>query len=102
MKTIIYSNGSKLAGDTPDSIEKLVEVLKGYDLDLEMFACLGFVKFLGKDTRYYRESKVSIQGNFKNISHVFHIEGLYADLEHVIKAIEKNIAVQCDAMKVTT
>jgi hypothetical protein len=96
----IISNGSKWAGQEPDTVEQLIEVLKSHDLDIRRFACHGFVQFdnsvPGSD---YKEADVSILGNFVDVSHVFQLEGKYSELENVIRAIEKNIARLCDRIE---
>jgi len=98
MKTLIKSNGSKWAGQEPDSIEELISVLAQHDLDLENFAANGFISFKdsnGYSNRDYEEHTVHIFGNFRGISHVFNLEGLYKNLRPLIEAIEKNIKDQC-------
>lgn len=101
-KTIIHSNGSKWAGETPDSIEKLIEVLGAYDLNLRDFSRNGFLSFIndnGYGNRDYEEHEVNLFGNFNKISHVFNINGTYKTLRPVIDAIDANIAKQCDRIK---
>lgn len=63
---IIHSNGSKWAGQDPDSVDVLIDVLSKYPLDLERFACFGFVNFNDNGRSFF--------GNFLNISHVFRID----------------------------
>lgn len=97
IKTVIHSNGSKWAGQEPDSIEKLIEVLNHNELDLERFACHGFVTWVdNNDGNDYEHSEVKIWGNFRNLSHVFDINGEYKTLEPLIRAIERNIKRQCE------
>jgi len=64
--TTINSNGSKWAGEAPDSIEKLVEVLKENALD-PMFSDYG-KPFITADI-----GGVHFFGNFFNLSHVFNL-----------------------------
>lgn len=102
METIVNSNGSKWAGQDPDTIEELIEVLKHNDLDLRRFAAHGFISFgssNGYGNQSYREHSVRIHGNFLTVSHVFDIEGLYKNLEPLIDAIEENIANQCNRIQ---
>jgi hypothetical protein len=59
----IISNGSKWAGEKPDSIGKLMSVLKSKCIDSRMFSsdrpdCFGYG---------------AIRGNFVEVSHVFNI-----------------------------
>ncbi len=98
-KTIIHSNGSKWLGEAPDTIEQLIEVLKTNRLDFSRFGCHGFVNFRdnnGFSNEQYHRHNVQISGNFIDISHSFDIEGVYADLENVIHAIEENLKRQSD------
>lgn len=97
MQTIIHSNGSKWLGEELDTIEQLIKVLDTHKLDLARFAAFGFITFQnsnGFSNRAYEEHTVSISGNFSDISHVFHIEGIYNNLQPVITAIENNIKKQ--------
>lgn len=97
--TIIHSNGSKWAGQEPDTIEQLIEVLKTNDLDLRHFAAFGFISFEennGYMDRDFEEHNIRIHGNFTRLSHVFNIRGIYRELQPLINAIESNIARQCD------
>ena len=64
--TTITSNGSKWYGEAPDSIDKLVEVLKGHTLD-PRFTEYGS-NFIVADV-----GSVRFFGNFHNLSHVFNI-----------------------------
>lgn len=99
MKTEIINNGSKWAGQEPDTIEQLIEVLKKNDLDLRRFAAFGFISIEdsnGYGDNDYREHNVRIWGNFTKLSHIFNIKGVYRDLQPLIDAIESNIARQCD------
>lgn len=95
--TIIESNGSKLAGEKPDTIEQLIEVLKNHRLDISSFGSFGFIKFEednGYSARDYDMRNVSIHGNFIDISHVFRITGVYRTLYPLIEAIEENLKRQ--------
>lgn len=99
----ILSNGSKWAGQEPDSIEQLIEVLKTNDLDLRSFAAFGFISFEennGYTEIDFEEHNIRIYGNFAKLSHVFNIKGVYKDLQHLINAIESNISRQCDRLDV--
>lgn len=63
----IISNGSKWAGEPPDSVEKLLEVLAKYALDRR------FEQFGGFITKDETDDSVRFFGNFFNLSHVFQI-----------------------------
>lgn len=76
MTTSIQSNGSRWAGEEPATIEELLTVLAGNDLDVSAYgpakarqvfgdALYGFVTLDG-DTATY-------EGNFRDVSHVFNI-----------------------------
>lgn len=102
MKTLINSNGSKWAGQEPDSVEDLIKVLAKHDLDLRRFAAHGFIAFTdsnGYGNRDYEQHSVKIIGNFVGVSHVFDIEGVYENLRPLINAIEENIGRQCDRIE---
>ena len=100
MKTIIHSNGSKWSGEAPDSIERLIEILKEYTIEERFFHKFGVNKnneldhndipykwknLCPIDTDYknsvFPHFKDTIEdgtclffGNFLEISHVFRIE----------------------------
>lgn len=89
MKTTINSNGSKWAGEKPDSIEKLIEVLSETPLDRRFEACGNFAykgkckhdrEILGHQTRFF--------GNFLKLSHVFNID---TDNPIIIKKLRNTI-----------
>ncbi len=79
----IVSNGSKWAGEEPDSLEKLLEVLRTEILD---------PRFEERGSFVARTSNgiVRIFGNFLTVSHVFNIEGTEEELSEAIEAIEAN------------
>ena len=90
METIIKSNGSKWAGEAPDTLDILEERLKTYKLNIRDFAALGFVRWSDNG------NIIRLFGNFTDISHVFNIEG-DADnptLNHLYRLIEENIKNQ--------
>lgn len=94
VKTVIHSNGSKWAGQEPDTIEQLIEVLGKHTLDIARFGAFGFCVFTesnGYSSRDYDKHSVRIHGNFLDVSHVFDIEGQYETLSQVIEAIEGNL-----------
>lgn len=73
----IISNGSKFYGEQPDTIEKLLEVLKTETLD-PMYEQYGnFVnhnpKWLRKDIQEKYNGCTQIHGNFMTISHSFDV-----------------------------
>ncbi len=76
----IISNGSKWAGEAPDTIDKLLEVLKTETLD-PIFATHGsFVSYgLG--------DMVTVFGNFLTVSHVFNIRGSRKEMQPLECAI---------------
>jgi hypothetical protein len=82
---IIHSNGSKWAGQEPDSIDVLKDRLRNYTLD-KSFEDYG--NFCYKDKGVYR-----LFGNFKNLSHVFRIDtddkALVNEMRRLIKANKK-------------
>ncbi len=88
-KTIIVSNGSKFAGEEPDSIDTLKGVLKNHRLEWSRFNNKFIHKTKNKD-------EWQILGNFINISHVFNIETndrvLVGELRRLINA-NKKIAI---------
>lgn len=63
--TTITSNGSKWHGEAPDSIDKLLEVLKENTLDPRFSEYGNFIMAEGQTVRFF--------GNFLNLSHVFNI-----------------------------
>lgn len=66
MRTAIWSNGSKWAGEEPDSLAVLEKMLKRHTLD----PCFeGFGNFAYQAKGIYR-----LLGNFRAVSHVFYIE----------------------------
>jgi hypothetical protein len=79
----IISNGSKWAGEEPDSLETLLEVLRTETLDPRFEERGSFV------TRT-RTGTVRIFGNFLTVSHVFNIEGTEEEMAEAINAIEAN------------
>ena len=79
----IISNGSKWAGEDPDSLETLIEVLRSETLDPRFEDHGTFV------TRT-NDGRAEIFGNFLTVSHVFQIEGTDAELAEAIDAIEAN------------
>lgn len=83
-KTLILTNGSKWAGDTPDDIQVLLEVLAKDVLDpsFEQYHCYEPVPFdpllkeRGEESaRKYLPwvGAATFSGNFLTVSHVFHI-----------------------------
>lgn len=77
----IESNGSKWAGEEPDTIDVLLDVLKHYPLDKHFEEYGNFViKAPGKPNKLV----IRFFGNFFNLSHVFEIE---TDDSNVIKLL---------------
>ena len=81
-KTIINSNGSKWAGESPDSINKLIEVLKIETIEERFFHKYRTNKNSIKKNPIYlnfcpiKKTKEGFRffGNFEKLSHVFDIE----------------------------
>ena len=95
----IKSNGSKWAGQEPDSIDELLEVLEIHPLD-RTFEKYG--NFIDKSPRWGRYGKgpnpypdnpgvVIFFGNFYGLSHVFNIHTDEAEvIDRLAKTIRKN------------
>jgi len=80
----IYSNGSKWAGQEPDSVETLLGVIEKETLDPSFESYGNFVfKERHEDGDYHAF------GNFLSVSHVFNISGSKEDIEPIRKAIRK-------------
>lgn len=100
METVIISNGSKWAGEQPDSIDKLIEVLESEHVIEERFF-KPFENGHGEDRTYHQfcpinksekgEGWMKFFGNFENLSHVFEIETNDPEVvENLTKAIKNN------------
>lgn len=81
VETIIHSNGSKWAGEAPDSIEKLIDVLGKNTIEERFFK--SFYRNEKEGRRWYQcspiddninKTKKIFFGNFEEVSHVFRIE----------------------------
>jgi hypothetical protein len=79
----IISNGSKCAGELPDTIEELHRVLKVEPLD-PIFENYG--NFVLKNS----PTEARVWGNFYELSHVFDIRGTRAELSETIRLIRAN------------
>ncbi|MEX0313442.1 MAG: hypothetical protein AB3N18_04635 [Allomuricauda sp.] len=107
MKTIIHSNGSKWAGESPDSIDKLIELLKVYTIEERFFHQYTDQIMQGEiwidvkrnlcpisiddDGIIYQKGMHVFFGNFEEVSHVFRIETNNPDLiESLTNAIKCN------------
>ncbi len=114
MTTIIRSNGSHWMGEEPDSIEKLIEVLKSHPLERRHLSCGDYIQTnpiwvhsdfntvdeeTGQIVKCYiasdeqpEKGAYCFSGNFFDLSHVFDI---YTTDKRVIrkltKAIEENL-----------
>lgn len=108
----IASNGSKWAGQEPDDIDKLLEVLSKHPLDIARFG--GFYELnpctatynpeypASSDTKWIDgprlfpvEGVVRFHGNFRGISHVFSIDTNHAEtIKSLVAAIAANIQKQ--------
>lgn len=90
--TEITSNGSKFAGEQPDSIEELIKVLRTEPLDPVFEEYGNFVNrtphFLHKEAQEKYNGCAQIFGNFAFYSHVFNI---LTDDAELIDSLEKLI-----------
>jgi hypothetical protein len=81
-ETIIHSNGSKMAGEKPDTIDQLLEVLKRHPLNRS------FGRFI---TRRGYGGMVRFFGNFLTAAHVFCIDSNEsAVIDRLTRAIHGN------------
>lgn len=87
----IISNGSKWAGQEPDTIEKLLTVLENNPLD-DMFEKYGnFVMFDSIQYKSTGKKTWVFFGNFLTVSHVFNIKISDEQLAIMLaRAIRKN------------
>ena len=95
MTTTIHSNGSKWAGEAPDSIEKLLDVLGSNVLNRLFENGKGhpFISVCKAREKWALPGVIRFHGNFLNLSHVFSIdtdesalagkltEAIYANME---------------------
>jgi hypothetical protein len=82
----IISNGSKWAGEEPDSLETLIEVLtNGKDVLDSTFENYG--NFIWEENGVWNAF-----GNFETVSHVFNITGTAEELRPLAEAIQKNVS----------
>jgi len=96
--TVITSNGSKWAGQSPDSIELLLEVLANNPLDRRFEAYGDFIYGLDSEHGYTTAELraaavgwVSFHGNFFKLSHVFNIRSNDSKvIEQLTSAIRSN------------
>lgn len=79
----ILSNGSKWAGEAPDSVEKLIDVLGHHKLE-------SIWKRNGQYFNKIGDNEFQAFGNFANLSHVFNIRGSLEELRPLVKAIKQN------------
>jgi len=85
--TTIHSNGSKWAGQAPDSIDTLIGVLDREVLDRRFHG--GFIKRLRVDR--CGPGTVRFFGNFLTVSHVFRIDTDDAEIiAKLTRAIRRN------------
>lgn len=78
----ILSNGSKWAGEQPDDLPTLINVLKNHKLDPIFMGCGRF---------FYKSGDEFVAfGNFVNISHVFRIRGTLKELHPLALALKEN------------
>ena len=83
MTTTIISNGSKWAGEAPDIIDDLLEVLASQPLDRRFEMSGNFIEPFNGETRFW--------GNFLTVSHVFNIDTDEPDvIKRLTAAIREN------------
>jgi hypothetical protein len=80
----IESNGSKWAGDSPDTVEQLLAVLDREPLNPSFEEYGNFYYFVPELGRW------RVWGNFYLISHVFRIDGTPEALAPIVAAIRRN------------
>lgn len=98
-KTLILSNGSKLAGQSPDSIDTLLGVLETEMLDpiFEQYHCYQPRRYepavFSNDSDISRwKGAASYFGNFRTVSHAFNIITFDQEvIDALNKAIRKNV-----------
>lgn len=96
--TNIISNGSKWVGEKPDSIEKLLEVLRENTIEERFFFWYQTNPFSKQKPKYEFVTPIGIRngihtffGNFEEISHVFRIETDDQDIVSLLtNAIKEN------------
>ena len=99
-KTTIHSNGSKWAGQEPDDIEKLVEVLEKHTIEKKFFGPFIVRERKGEEVvdvvHYHCPIKLDgdnarFFGNFEDLSHVFRIDTNDPEvIDKLTKAIKSN------------
>lgn len=94
----IESNGSKWLGESPDTVDVLIDVLKNNSLD-PRFAMpkkrgAPLKKRATLEDYFYRvdTGEWCAFGNFLEVSHVFRIFGTLKEMAGIRDAIAKNIA----------
>ncbi len=88
----IHSNGSKWAGEAPDAIDKLCEVLGEYALDRswERYGAGVFITAPDPDSPVHNGAH-HFFGNFAKLSHVFNIDTDEPEvIERLTRAIRAN------------
>jgi hypothetical protein len=80
----IESNGSKWAGDSPDTVEQLLAVLDREPLNPSFEEYGNFYYFVPELGRW------RVWGNFYLLSHVFRIDGTPEALAPIVEAIRRN------------
>jgi hypothetical protein len=91
MATEILSNGSKWAGEQPDSIDDLLAVLAAEPLDRIHEAYGNFIEVAAEGDTWAEPGTVGFHGNFLNLSHVFDIRTTDAGvIERLTAAIRTN------------
>ena len=83
----IRANGSKLAGQSPDSVEVLIALLSVEPLDPRFETCGNFVSNAEPLAPW---PNVHIFGNFWAISHCFDIIGTPEECKALVAAISEN------------
>jgi hypothetical protein len=80
---VINDNSSKWAGESPDSIDVLMDELSREPLNPT------FEKY-GNFVLPHDDGTVRVWGNFYNVSHVFSVDGTPEELHGLITAVRAN------------
>lgn len=92
-KTVIISNGSKFAGQKPDSVETLFRRLQKYTLEPSLAPHAARAQGPHLDTYFMPDGTLHARGNFREVSAGFSILTSNADLADTLtKLIAANLA----------
>lgn len=98
MSTIILHNGSCFAGEEPDNIKELLEILKTETIEERFFSPFILNKYNNEKRKYTnmcpikeKDGEYTFFGNFERLSHVFHIITTNKDIiKPLSDAIKRN------------